>query len=156
MPEDALAAQDAFLTTRLACLFRTVVNPQDGRPYPAAAAARAINEASGENTISAGYAWQLKAGHRDNPTYKQLIALSRLSGASPAYFVEDAGLARGDIPADAARALQDHHVREIALRAAGLPERSLQVIADMAASARQLEEATSRRPRRASRQAGSA
>jgi transcriptional regulator with XRE-family HTH domain len=153
LPDDAPTASDGFLAARLAHLFRTVVSPEDGRPYSVAAVARALNEASGESTISAGYVWQLKSGHRDNPTYKQLIALSRFFGVSPAYFFEDAELARGDIPADAALAMQYQGIREIALRAAGLSERSLKVIADMVYNARQLEEASPRRPRRTSRQA---
>jgi transcriptional regulator with XRE-family HTH domain len=143
-----------FLAARLDLLFRTVVNPADGKPYSVAAVARAINEATGDSAISAGYVWQLKTGRRDNPTYRQLIALSRFFGVSPAFFFEEAETARGAIPADAALALKDDGVREIALRAAGLSERSLKTIAEMVANARALEDASSRRGRRPARPAG--
>jgi hypothetical protein len=49
--------------------------------------------------------------------------------------------------------LQDESVRQIALRAAGLSERSLTVIADMVSNARALEGARPRRNRREPRQA---
>jgi transcriptional regulator with XRE-family HTH domain len=145
-----------FLAARLDLLFRTVVNPADGKQYSVAAVARAINDATGDSAISAGYVWQLKTGRRDNPTYRQLIALSRFFGVSPAFFFEEAETARGAIPADAALALKDDGVREIALRAAGLSERSLKTIAEMVANARALEDASSRRTRRPARQAGDA
>jgi transcriptional regulator with XRE-family HTH domain len=143
-----------FLAARLDLLFRTVVNPADSKPYSVAAVARAINDATGDSAISAGYVWQLKTGRRDNPTYRQLIALSRFFDVSPTFFFEEAETARGAIPADAALALKDDGVREIALRAAGLSERSLKTIAEMVANARALEDASSRRGRRPARQAG--
>ena len=55
------------------------------------------------------------------------------------YFFLEEDAARGAVPADAALALKDDAVREIALRAAGLSERSLQVIRDMITSVRSLD-----------------
>jgi transcriptional regulator with XRE-family HTH domain len=145
---------DGFFASRLDLLFRTV-HPQDRKPYTSAEVAKAINDAAGENTISPGYVWQLRTGRRGNPTYRQLIALSRFFDVSPTFFFEEAETQRGAVPADAALALKDDAVREIALRAAGLSERSLKTIADMVANARALEDTGHRRTRRA-RQAGDA
>src|SRR5215475_7494362 len=144
-----------FLASRLDLLFRTV-HPQDRKPYTSAEVAKAINDAAGENAISAGYVWQLRTGRRDNPTYRQLIAISRFFDVSPTFFFEEAEPRRGEVPADAALALKDDAVREIALRAAGLSEGSLRTIADMLANARALEESSTRRGRRLARQANDA
>jgi transcriptional regulator with XRE-family HTH domain len=146
---------DRFFASRLDLLFRTV-HPQDRKPYTAAEVAKAINDAAGENAISAGYVWQLRTGRRDNPTYRQLIALSRFFDVSPTFFFEEAETQRGAIPADAALALKDDAIREIALRAAGLSDRSLKTIADMIANARALEDSSLRRTRRPARQRGDA
>lgn len=152
MADDAPANPGGFLAQRLDLLFRTTIDPGTGRQFTITKAARVISEAAADAGISIGYLQQLRSGGRDNPTYRQLIALSRFFGVSPAYFFEDAELERGAIPADAALALKDQHIREIALRAAGLSERSLRVIADMVTNARALEDASSKRPRRQPRQ----
>jgi hypothetical protein len=117
-----------LIASRLDLLFRTV-HPADRGPYSIAEVVKAIN-ASGDATISVGYLWQLRKGHGDNPTYKHLLVLSRFFGVSPMYFFPEEDAARGAVPADAALALKDDAVREIALRAAALSERSLQVIRD--------------------------
>jgi transcriptional regulator with XRE-family HTH domain len=141
---------EGFLASRLDLLFRTVLR-EDRKPYTTAQVAEAIS-AAGENTISGAYLWQLKTGRRDNPTYRQLIALSRFFGVSPAYFFDEAETQRGAVPADAALALKDDAIREIALRSVGLSERSLRTIADMIANARALEGPSPRRARRPARQ----
>jgi transcriptional regulator with XRE-family HTH domain len=73
---------------------------------------------------------------RDNPTYKLLIGLSRFFGVSPTYFFEDPETERGTLPLEVALALRDDAVRDIALRSAGLSERSLKIIADTVTSTR--------------------
>jgi transcriptional regulator with XRE-family HTH domain len=128
---------DSFIAARLDLLFRTV-HPADRSPYSIAEVVNAIND-SGEATISVGYLWQLRKGVRDNPTYKHLLALARFFGVSPMFFFPDEDANRGTVPADAALALKDDAVRDIALRAAGLSERSLQVIRDMITSVRALD-----------------
>jgi transcriptional regulator with XRE-family HTH domain len=145
---------EGFLASRLDLLFRTVLR-EDRKPYTTAQVAAAIS-AAGENTISGAYLWQLKTGRRDNPTYRQLIALSRFFGVSPAYFFDEAETQRGAVPADAALALKDDAIREIALRSVGLSERSLRTIADMIANARALEAPSPRRGRRPAGQASDA
>jgi transcriptional regulator with XRE-family HTH domain len=127
-----------LIASRLDHLFRTVHPPDRGRYTPADVAA-AINAEAGERVISATYLWQLRTGRRDNPTYRHLVALARFFGVSPMYFFDDAELARGAVPAEVAVALKDDEVREIALRAAGLSERSLRAIKDMVENARAVE-----------------
>jgi ESX-1-secreted protein regulator len=55
------------------------------------------------------------------------------------YFFDENEADRGAIPAEVAVALQDDAVRDLALRAAGLSERSLKAISDMVDSARSLQ-----------------
>ena len=62
------------------------------------------------------------------------------------YFFDESETDRGAIPTEVAVVLQDDAVRDLALRAAGLSERSLKAISDMVDSARALqEEAPTRR-----------
>jgi hypothetical protein len=129
--------QAGLIASRLDRLFRSV-HPKDRGPYTPGEVAAAINDAAGENVISGTYVWQLRTGRRDNPTYKHLIALARFFGVSPMYFFDDAETERGTRPAEVALALQDDDVREIALRAAGLSERSLKAIRNLIDSARAL------------------
>jgi transcriptional regulator with XRE-family HTH domain len=129
---------DTLIASRLDHLLRTV-HPAGRKPYSPGEVAAAINAAAGENMISGQYIWQLRTGQRDNPTYKHLIALSRFFGVPPTYFFPDSETERGAVPAEVALALQDDALRDMALRAAGLSERSLKAISDMVDSARAME-----------------
>ena len=145
---------DALLARRLDHLFRTVY-PAGRKGYTPADVAAAINEAAGERVTSGTYLWQLRTGRRDNPTYKVITGLAEFFGVSPTYFFEDATVGRGVLPAEVVAALADDAVRDIALRAAGLSEHSLDVIRQTVALARERDEASRRRPARAARgQAG--
>lgn len=146
---------DGLLASRLDLLFRTV-HPAGRGPYTPAEVAETINASEGSETISATYLWQLRTGRRDNPTYKHLIGLARFFDVSPAFFFPDAETVRGELPSEVKLALKDDSVREIALRAAGLSERSLEVIAEMVSNARALEGSRPRRTRRTTRQADDA
>jgi transcriptional regulator with XRE-family HTH domain len=154
MPADA-PRPDGLLASRLDLLFRTV-HPAGRGPYTPAEVATVINASEGAETISATYLWQLKTGRRDNPTYKHLIALARFFDVSPTFFFPDSETQRGEVPAEVKLALRDDSIRQIALRAAGLSERSLTVIADMVSNARTLEDSRPRRGRRATQQADEA
>jgi transcriptional regulator with XRE-family HTH domain len=127
-----------LLADRLDHLFRTV-HPQGRGPYNHAEVAEAINEAAGGNVISATYVWQLRTGRRDNPTRKHLSALAAFFGVSPVYFFGDAEAGRDDEQARLITVLKDDAVRDMALRAAGLSDRSLKAIADMIENARAVE-----------------
>jgi transcriptional regulator with XRE-family HTH domain len=100
--------------------------------------ATAIREAGGP-TISATYLWQLRKGHRDNPTKRHLEALSDFFGVSPAYFFDDEAAERIDAELALLTAMRDASVRQIALRASGLSTESRQTIADMVERVRKLE-----------------
>jgi transcriptional regulator with XRE-family HTH domain len=119
-------------------LFRTV-HPKDRGPYTPAEVADAIDQATGERTISSTYIWQLRTGRRDNPTQKHLSALAAFFGVSPMYFFDDPEIDRDMLSPELMAALKDDDVQEVALRAAGLSERSLRAIREMIESARTVE-----------------
>ena len=123
---------------RLDHLFRTV-HPKDRGPYTPADVAAAINAEAGERVVSGTYLWLLRTGQRDNPTMKHLIAIARFFGVPPTYFFPDDTADQDAVPAEVVAALSDDKVRDMALRAAGLSDRSLTAITDMINSARALE-----------------
>jgi transcriptional regulator with XRE-family HTH domain len=129
---------EGLLARRLDHLFRTV-HPQDRGPYTPAEVADAINAAAGERMVSGTYLWLLRTGQRDNPTMKHLIAIARFFTVPPTYFFPDDALDENAVPAELMAALGDAQVRVMALRAAGLSERSLKAITDMIDSARSVE-----------------
>jgi ESX-1-secreted protein regulator len=128
----------ALLAGRLDHLFRTV-HPRDRGPFTPAEAAEAINAAAGEKVISSTYVWQLRTGRRRNPTQKHLSALAAFFGVSPMYFFGETEADRDAVPPELAAALKNDDVRDMALRAAGLSDRSLQAIRDMIENARAVE-----------------
>jgi len=153
MPDDA-PHPERLLARRLDHLFRTV-HPADRKSFTPAEAAAAMNKAAGERVTSGTYLWQLRTGRKDNPTYKVLIGLSNFFRVSPTYFFEDQAVERGTLPPEVTAVLQDDAVRDIALRSAGLSERSLEVIRETVALARERDEANRRRSGRRTRgQAG--
>ncbi len=127
-----------LLARRLDHLFRTV-HPKDRGPYTHAEVAAAVNTAAGDNVISATYVWQLRTGRRGNPTRHHLSALAAFFGVSPMYFFDDAEAGRDAVQAELITTLKDDTVREMALRAAGLSDRSLKAIRDMIENARTVE-----------------
>lgn len=131
-------AQRARLADRLDRLFRTV-HPKDRGPYTPAEVAEAVNQAAGQRVISSTYIWQLRTGRRDNPTQKHLSALAAFFEVSPMYFFAEAEADRGAVPPELVVALKDDDVRDMALRAAGLSERSRRAIRDMIENARAVE-----------------
>jgi transcriptional regulator with XRE-family HTH domain len=122
---------------RLDQLFRTV-HPKDRGPYTPAEVADAINAAAGERVVSATYLWLLRTGERGNPTLRHLTAIAKFFGVPPVYFLPDAE-AQAELPGEVLAALTDDKVRDLALRAAGLSDRSLKAITDMVDSARTVE-----------------
>jgi transcriptional regulator with XRE-family HTH domain len=136
MPRQTRPPEGHF-AQRLDHLFRTV-HPKDRGPYTPADVADAINAEAGERMVSGTYLWLLRTGQRDNPTLKHLLAIARFFGVPPTYFFpEDAQ--HDEVPADLVAALSDDKVREMALRAAGLSDRSLEAITGMINSARAVE-----------------
>jgi len=138
MPKQTPVPEQGLFAQRLDHLFRTV-HPKDRSPYTPAECAEAINATAGDPVVSGTYLWMLRTGKRDNPTMKHLIAISRFFGVPPTYFFPDDCLDENAVPAELAAALGDDQVRIMALRAAGLSDRSLRAITDMIDSARSVE-----------------
>ncbi|HEY1619759.1 MAG TPA: helix-turn-helix domain-containing protein [Streptosporangiaceae bacterium] len=129
------SADGPTLADRIERLFQTV-HPGQARPYSIRQVADQINAAAGERVISHGYLWQLRKGTKTNPSITQIAALAGFFGVPPSYFFPASG---EDQPDPATRlALSDSAVREITLRAHGLPEPALRALNEMADSARKL------------------
>ena len=137
MPRQTRSPEGHF-AERLDHLFRTV-HPKDRGPYTPADVAEAINAEAGERVVSGTYLWLLRTGQRDNPTMKHLIFIARFFGVPPTYFFPDDLVEQDAVPAEVVAALSDDKVREMALRAAGLSDRSLKAITDMINNARTVE-----------------
>lgn len=128
-------APPATLAERIDLLFRTV-HAGRTRPYSMREAATQINTAAGQQVISHGYLWSLRKGTKTNPSMIQIAAIAAFFGVPPSYFFDTPG----EPPVDPAVkiALSDDKVREVILRAQGLPEPALRALMDMADSARTL------------------
>lgn len=132
-----MSDDEGVLAARVDHLFRTV-RADDGGEYTFEEVAEAIR-AKGGPTISATYLWQLRKGVRDNPTKRHVEALASFFGVPPAYFFDDAEAARIDAELALLNALRDAPVRQLALRARGLSDKSLATIAEMVERVRELE-----------------
>ena len=128
-------AAPGTLAERIDLLFRTV-HPGKRRPFSMREVAGQINAAAGHQIISHGYLWSLRKGTKTNPSIIQVAAIAAFFGVPPSYFFD----APGEQPLDPAIkiALSDDRVREVILRAQGLPEPALRALMDMADSARAL------------------
>jgi len=125
----------ATLAERIDLLFRTV-HPGRSRPYSMREAASRINEAAGQQVISHGYLWSLRKGTKANPSIVQIAAIAAFFGVPPSYFFDVPG--EPELDPAVKIALSDERVREVILRAQGLPEPALRALSDMADSARAL------------------
>ncbi len=125
------------LADKLDHLFRTV-HPRGRGEYSYGEVAKALEDRGGP-TVSATYIWQLRKGRRDNPTKRHLEALADFFGVSPAYFFDDAESERIAGQLALLTALGDAGARQIAARAAGLSEGSIQSVREMTDRLRQLE-----------------
>ncbi len=127
-------------------LFKTVQSPR-GREYTHEEVASALLEAGGP-TISATYVWQLRKGIRDNPTKHHLEALANFFGVPPSYFFDEEASQQIDSELELLMAMRDTSVRNVALRATGLSEGSLEAIKKIIEQARQIEGLADEQPRR--------
>ncbi|MDV6013393.1 helix-turn-helix domain-containing protein [Haloechinothrix sp. LS1_15] len=131
------AGELATLADRINHLF-TTVHPAGRGPYSNDEVASAITE-HGATSISATYIWMLRKGYRDNPTMKHLDALASFFGVPVAYFFDDTTAAEVAAELETLTALKNAGVHHVALRAAGLSERSLNSIVDVINRVRELE-----------------
>jgi transcriptional regulator with XRE-family HTH domain len=129
------AEAPATLAERIEQLFQAI-HPGRRKPYSIREVADEINTAAGEQIISHSYLWALRKGRKTNPSMIQIAALAGFFKVSPLYFFDSPE----DQSLDPATrlALSDSAVREITLRAHGLPEQTLRALTDMADSARTL------------------
>jgi ESX-1-secreted protein regulator len=125
-PESQAPAGTSF-AARLDHLFRTV-HPQGRGEFSYREVAKAIDDRHGPTTISASYLNQLRTGVKDNPTKRHIEALAEFFGVPVAYFFDDAATARIDAELELLAALRDTGVRQIAMRAAGLPPQGLESV----------------------------
>ncbi len=125
------------LAEKLNRLFRTM-HPAGRGEYSVEEIAEIIRERGGPS-ISPAYLYQLRSGHRDNPTKQHLEVLADAFGVSPAYFFDDALIERIEAELDLLAALRDGPVKHMALRAFALSPASLRAITEMIEHVRQLE-----------------
>ncbi len=125
------------LASRLDHLFKVTADA-NGREHSYRAVAAAI-EAAGGPTVSASYLHQLRTGQKDNPTKRHLEALASYFGVPPAYFFDDRLADEVDAQLAMLRTLRDSGVMNVALRARGLSEESLQLLTQLIERTRRLE-----------------
>ncbi|HEX5113634.1 MAG TPA: XRE family transcriptional regulator [Pseudonocardiaceae bacterium] len=102
------------LAEKLNWLFETVRRP-NGRRHTNKEVAEFCRERTGES-FSPEYVSQLRKGQRDNPTKRNLEALSAFFDVTPAYFFDDEKSEQIRAQMDLAAALRDGDVRVVALR----------------------------------------
>lgn len=136
------AGETPTLAERLDRLFRTV-RPRDrgGREYTLAEVAAAISAraTSEDGKISETYIRYLRRGQRTNPTKRHLEALAEFFGVPASYFLDDDAARTIHSQLALLAAMRDERVQVVALRAAGLSDRSLGAITEMINQARLLE-----------------
>jgi transcriptional regulator with XRE-family HTH domain len=120
------------LAQKLEHLFRTVHPPGRG-PYSNNEVAAAIGDVSGT------YIWQLRKGHRTNPTKRHIEALAEFFKVDPAYFFDDAEADKIDERLALLATLRDAGASNVAARLVGLSPGSLEVVSSMLAQLRELE-----------------
>lgn len=105
------------LAERLDKLFKTM-HPGHRGEYTTQEVCDGIG-AQGGPTISPVYLWQLRKGHRTNPTKEHLEALAQFFGVSPSYFMDE-DVSDVDEQLELLALLRDRQVQHIAFRAAQL------------------------------------
>ncbi|MFE0171374.1 helix-turn-helix domain-containing protein [Streptomyces sp. NPDC059002] len=134
MPEND---DGAPLAARLNHLFRAS-RPQ-GRTWTNREVAEEVKLANPGLKVSGAYLSALRTGKRTNPSTDLLSALAKFFGVSPAYFVDPDHAARVDTQLAALNELSQSGVREVALRAVGLPPESLAAISAVIDQVRKLQ-----------------
>ncbi len=116
------------LAERLDRLFSTM-HPRHGDEYSTQEVVEGI-AAQGGPTISAVYLWQLRKGHRANPTKEHLEALARLFGVAPSYFFDE-DVSDLDAQLELLALLRDRPLHDLARRAAVLTPESRRAVSDL-------------------------
>lgn len=124
------------LAQKLNHLFSAMV-PVGRAPYTTEEVARAITAAG--VPISGSYIWLLRKGQRDNPTLRHVEGLAKFFGVPPAYFFDDQVAETVNAELSLLVALRDVQVQRVALRSAGLSQKSLKGITEVIERVRELE-----------------
>jgi len=100
-------------------------------------------------TISPSYLWQLRKGQRDNPTVRQMQAVADFFHVPMTYFFgasEEVEIV--DAQMMLVRAMRDHQVRDVALRASELSPAGLRAVANIIGELQNVSGMSARRGRR--------
>ncbi len=116
------------LADRLDKLFKTM-HPGHRGEYSTQEVCDGIR-AQGGPTISPVYLWQLRKGHRTNPSKEHLEALAHFFGVSPSYFMDE-DVSDIDEQLELLALLRDRQVQHIAFRAAGLSPASQRNVSEL-------------------------
>ncbi|MEU9464326.1 hypothetical protein [Streptomyces sp. NPDC048312] len=100
--------------------------------------AKEIREATG-GSISGTYLWELATGKKTNVTLEQLSVLAEFFGVPLEYFLNEEVASRVNAQLRLATALRDTQVRNLALRAEGLSQGTLEALLVMVNEARKLQ-----------------
>jgi ESX-1-secreted protein regulator len=130
--------EQPLVARRLDELFRTV-HPAGRGEYSYGEVAEAINKTAGRSAISKQYLWQLRTGKRAKASGAYLKLLADFFNVPVNYFIDEDADADDTARHDLLAAVPHDAVRDLALRAAGLSERSLAAIAAMIDNARAIE-----------------
>jgi transcriptional regulator with XRE-family HTH domain len=136
MTDDAPPEASTF-AERLDYLFRHV-HPPEKAEYTHEEVAAGVS-AAGEESISATYVWQLRKGHRTNPTLRHIEGLSNFFGVPPSYFLNPEVERSVNAQLDLLASLRDAGVRSLALRAHGLSAAGLAAMQNMVEHLRRME-----------------
>lgn len=131
-------APGSVIARRLEHLLATV-HPAGRGPYLLREVADGVNQAAGDQIVSVAYLSQLRLGQRKTPSFRILQAIAQFFGVPASYFSDDLTAAQADQQLKFLQAMHDAGVRNVALRAAGLSEKSLAAVRALIDSARELE-----------------
>lgn len=134
-------------TQRLRRLFASIPDPETGRLFTYAEAARRINARAQElpesqqagRKISNTYVWQLAEGQRTNPTKRHMESLADLFGVPVSFLLDDAPNPALEAELEVAAAMRKAGVSELAHRARGLSPGALRSVLSMIDHVRELE-----------------
>ena len=142
-------AETGDLAARLNKLFE-VMRRANKPPLSNAAAAAEITSRTGVS-ISPAYLWQLRNGHKDNPTVQHLRAIADFFGVPASYLIDRDPDPQIDAQLNLLQALRDSGVRDLAMRASGLTPQALNSVALILDRVRELERLPPIAPPRPSR-----
>jgi len=99
-----------------------------GRAYTLREVVEGINQQAGHSLLSVQYLSQLRNGDRSKPSYDLLTAIARFFGVPVTYFSDDDVFQRTEEELRVLALMQDSGVRNLAFRAAGISEQSLELV----------------------------